>query len=214
MFSDVIALICPNCGGPLPQQASSLPAIVCGFCNVALSRVAHEIKKVEGSVGKVPDEDAERARRRQAFHEAVTEGVKAGGDARDVLKAALREVMGLDTEADVVAKVVWGLAADFEEETGIDVRQDGQVIHRLAEAYLQSSKELSETGTCQLNLPFLTADETGPKHMSRELTIAYIQALALDQRASSRPKPPATSAVTGAAVAEQAAAPKKWWWPF
>jgi len=69
------------------------------------------------------------------------------------------------------------LAEDFRKETGIDVRNDKMAFHRLREAAEKAKIELSTTLTTEINLPFITADGTGPKHMIRSLTRAKLEEL-------------------------------------
>ncbi|MFP4379245.1 MAG: molecular chaperone DnaK [Candidatus Sumerlaeia bacterium] len=61
-------------------------------------------------------------------------------------------------------------AAEFKKDTGIDVREDKQALQRLYEGAEKAKCELSSAQTTQLNLPFLTADSTGPKHMNLNLS--------------------------------------------
>jgi molecular chaperone DnaK len=62
------------------------------------------------------------------------------------------------------------LMAEFKKDTGIDVSKDKMVIQRLKDAAEQAKKELSSAPESTVNLPFLTADASGPKHMQKTLT--------------------------------------------
>jgi len=125
-----------------------------------------------------------------------------------VLAAALSQHLGDAGEADVVVDVVMGLAADFADEAGVDIRADGAALHRMAEGYLKAQGEISQSGKAEINLPFLTANETGPKHYSRVVTVADIQAAAMRTQAPPAPAPAA------APLPEPRLEKKRWWWPF
>lgn len=61
---------------------------------------------------------------------------------------------------------------EFKKQTGIDISQDKNTVQRLKEAAEKAKIELSGTATTQINLPFITADATGPKHLDMTLTRA------------------------------------------
>jgi molecular chaperone DnaK len=69
------------------------------------------------------------------------------------------------------------LADEFRRENGIDVRKDAQALQRLREAAEKAKIELSTVGQTNINLPFLTADATGPKHLDVTLTRAKFEEL-------------------------------------
>jgi len=69
------------------------------------------------------------------------------------------------------------LIAEFRKDTGIDVSKDKMVLQRLKEAAEKAKIELSSTMETEVNLPFLTADQTGPKHLSLKLSRAKLEAL-------------------------------------
>jgi len=69
------------------------------------------------------------------------------------------------------------LAEEFRKDTGIDVRNDKMAYHRLREAAEKAKIELSTTLTTEINLPFITADATGPKHLIKSLTRAKLEEL-------------------------------------
>ena len=74
------------------------------------------------------------------------------------------------------ALVDW-LADEFKRENGIDLRKDRQSLQRLFEAAERAKCELSTTLTTQINLPFITADQNGPKHLNTTLTRAKFDQL-------------------------------------
>lgn len=67
------------------------------------------------------------------------------------------------------------LAAEFKKETGIDVTKDKMVIQRLKDAAEQAKIELSSKASATINLPFLTADASGPKHLVKDITRAKLE---------------------------------------
>jgi len=69
------------------------------------------------------------------------------------------------------------LAEEFKKETGIDVRNDKMAFQRLREAAEKAKIELSTTLTTEINLPFITADAGGPKHLVKSLSRAKIEEL-------------------------------------
>ena len=72
------------------------------------------------------------------------------------------------------------LIAEFKKDQGIDVSGDKMVLQRLKEAAEKAKIELSQTMETEVNLPFLTADASGPKHMNLKLTRAKFEALVDD----------------------------------
>jgi molecular chaperone DnaK len=81
---------------------------------------------------------------------------------------------------DFDKRVVDWIADDFEGDQGIDLRQDPQALQRLYEAAERAKVELSSQTTAQINLPFITADAGGPKHLSTSLTRAKFEQLVAD----------------------------------
>jgi molecular chaperone DnaK len=69
------------------------------------------------------------------------------------------------------------LIAEFKKETGLDVSNDKMVVQRLKEAAEKAKIELSSVMQTEVNLPFLTADATGPKHMNLTMTRAKLEQL-------------------------------------
>ncbi|MBO8437086.1 MAG: molecular chaperone DnaK [Spirochaetes bacterium] len=67
------------------------------------------------------------------------------------------------------------MVADFKKNTGIDLSQDKMALQRLKEAAEQAKIVLSSSTTTTINLPFITADATGPKHLQMELTRAKFE---------------------------------------
>lgn len=81
---------------------------------------------------------------------------------------------------DFDLRIVDWAAAEFKKEQGIDLRQDRQALQRLREASEKAKIELSTTMQTDLNLPYITADATGPKHLNLTLTRAKLEQLTND----------------------------------
>src|SRR6185503_20166674 len=81
---------------------------------------------------------------------------------------------------DFDRRIVDWLAEEFKRDQGIDLRQDPQALQRLAEAAERAKVELSSTTTTQINLPFITADASGPKHLNISLSRAKFEELTRD----------------------------------
>ncbi len=78
---------------------------------------------------------------------------------------------------DMDATIMNYLAAEFKKETGVDVLNDDQAVQRLREAAEKAKIELSTTLTTEINLPFITATQEGPKHLTHTLTRAKLEEL-------------------------------------
>ncbi len=81
---------------------------------------------------------------------------------------------------DFDLRVVEYLAEEFKKENGIDLRNDKLALQRLKEAAEKAKVELSSTTQTEINLPFITADQSGPKHLTMKLTRAKFEALVDD----------------------------------
>jgi molecular chaperone DnaK len=81
---------------------------------------------------------------------------------------------------DFDQKVMDWIAEEFKRENGIDLRKDRMALQRLKEAAEKAKCELSTTVQTEINLPFITADATGPKHLVLTLTRAKLESLVAD----------------------------------
>ena len=81
---------------------------------------------------------------------------------------------------DFDMRLVSYLADEFQKEQGINLRSDKLALQRLKEAAEKAKIELSSTTQTEINLPFITADQTGPKHLTMKLTRAKFEALVDD----------------------------------
>src|SRR6187200_2462995 len=81
---------------------------------------------------------------------------------------------------DFDKRIVDWLADEFKKDQGIDLRNDPQALQRLYEAAERAKVELSSTTQAQVNLPFITADAAGPKHLNMTVTRAQFEQLTQD----------------------------------
>lgn len=81
---------------------------------------------------------------------------------------------------DFDQRIVNYLADEFKKEQGIDLRSDRLALQRLKEAAEKAKIELSSTTQTEVNLPFITADSTGPKHLNVKMTRAKLESLVED----------------------------------
>ena len=77
-------------------------------------------------------------------------------------------------------RIIDWLADEFKKESGIDLRKDKMALQRLKEAAEKAKHELSSTTETDINLPFVTADASGPKHLNIKLSRAKLEALVAD----------------------------------
>ena len=112
-----------------------------------------------------------------------------GGGTHDVsileLGDGVFEVLSTDGDThlggdDVDEKIINWLAEEFEKEEGLDLRKDPMALQRLKEAAEKAKIELSASMQTEINLPYITATATGPKHLVRTLTRAKFELLIED----------------------------------
>jgi len=78
---------------------------------------------------------------------------------------------------DFDLKIIDWLAAEFKKENSIDLKKDAQALQRLKEAAEKAKCELSSSQSTEINLPFITADQTGPKHLNVTLSRPKLEQL-------------------------------------
>ena len=81
---------------------------------------------------------------------------------------------------DFDQRIINYLVEEFKKENGIDLSQDRMALQRLKEAAEKAKKELSSTMETEINLPFITADQAGPKHLTMKLTRGKLEKLVED----------------------------------
>ncbi|MBD3788810.1 MAG: molecular chaperone DnaK [Campylobacterales bacterium] len=99
--------------------------------------------------------------------DGVVEVMSTGGDA----------FLGGD---DFDNRVIDYVAGEFKAETGIDIKSDVMALQRIKDAAETAKKELSSAMETEINLPFITADATGPKHLVKKITRAKFESLIAD----------------------------------
>ncbi|MBS9768293.1 MAG: molecular chaperone DnaK, partial [Flavobacteriaceae bacterium] len=109
-----------------------------------------------------------------------------GGGTHDVsileLGDGVFEVLSTDGDThlggdDVDQKIIDWLAQEFEKEEGIDLRKDAMALQRLKEAAEKAKIELSSSASTEINLPYVTATASGPKHLVRTLSRSQFEQL-------------------------------------
>ena len=103
--------------------------------------------------------------------------IEIGDGVVEVLATAGDNHLGGD---DFDARVVEYLLKEFRKQEGIDLSKDRTAVQRIMEEAEKAKKELSSAMTVQINLPFITTDSSGPKHMDLTLTRAKFQELTYD----------------------------------
>lgn len=112
-----------------------------------------------------------------------------GGGTHDVsileLGDGVFEVLATDGDThlggdDVDAKIINWLSEEFKKDEGIDLRQDPMALQRLREAAEKAKIELSSTSQTEINLPYITATASGPKHLVRSLSRSKFEQLIED----------------------------------
>lgn len=103
--------------------------------------------------------------------------LEIGDGTFEVLATAGNNRLGGD---DFDKVIIDYLAEEFKKEEGVDLRDDSMALQRLKEAAEKAKKELSSTMSTNINLPFITATASGPKHMNIDLTRAKFEELTYD----------------------------------
>ena len=100
---------------------------------------------------------------------------------------------------DFDMRIVDYLADEFKKENGLDLRQDKMALQRLRDEAEKAKKELSSSTQTEINLPYITADASGPKHLAMKLTRAKLESLVDDL--VERTKEPCVKALKDAGLA-------------
>ncbi len=103
--------------------------------------------------------------------------LEIGDGVVEVLSTSGNNHLGGD---DFDKKVIDWLAEEFKKETGIDLRNDKMAVQRLKDAAEDAKKKLSTTLETTISLPFITMDQSGPKHLEKKLTRAAFDELTKD----------------------------------
>ena len=103
--------------------------------------------------------------------------IEMGEGVQEVLATAGNNHLGGD---DFDQRIIDWMADEFKKDQGVDLRNDKMAMQRLKEAAEKAKIELSGVTTSQINLPFITADATGPKHLDMTLTRAKFNELTAD----------------------------------
>src|SRR5439155_1037577 len=128
----------------------------------AITNPENTVYSIKRFMGRKYDETADERRRGPYQVVVATNGdTHLGGDDQD-------------------QRIMEWLIQEFKKDTGLDVSKDKMVLQRLKEAAEKAKIELSATMETEINLPFLTADQTGPKHLVKKLTRAKFEQMSDD----------------------------------
>ncbi|MDR1614455.1 MAG: molecular chaperone DnaK, partial [Campylobacteraceae bacterium] len=103
--------------------------------------------------------------------------LETGDNVVEVLATGGNAFLGGD---DFDNRLIDWLVSEFKNENGIDLKNDVMALQRLKEAAENAKKELSSANETEINLPFITADATGPKHLVKKLTRAKFESMIED----------------------------------
>ncbi|ADL12146.1 molecular chaperone DnaK [Acetohalobium arabaticum] len=103
--------------------------------------------------------------------------LELGGGVFEVVATSGNNKLGGD---DFDQKIIDYLAEEFEKEHGIDLREDKMALQRLNEAAEEAKIELSGVATTNVNLPFITQDESGPKHLDIDISRSQFEKMTSD----------------------------------
>ncbi len=103
--------------------------------------------------------------------------LETGDNVVEVLATGGNAFLGGD---DFDNRLIDWLVEEFKKETGIDLKSDVMALQRLKEAAENAKKELSSAAETEVNLPFITADASGPKHLVKKITRAKFESLITD----------------------------------
>jgi molecular chaperone DnaK len=103
--------------------------------------------------------------------------LETGDNVVEVLATGGNAFLGGD---DFDNRLIDWLANEFKSENGLDLKSDVMALQRLKEAAENAKKELSSSSETEINLPFITADATGPKHLVKKLTRAKFEGMIED----------------------------------
>ena len=174
-------------GQKVEQAVITVPA----YFNDAQRQATKDAGKIAGlEVLRIINEPTAAARLRSRQDETGTIAVyDLGGGTFDVsileIGDGVFEVKSTNGDTflggeDFDMRLVSYLADEFQKEQGINLRNDKLALQRLKEAAEKAKIELSSTTQTEINLPFITADQTGPKHLTMKLTRAKFEALVDD----------------------------------
>lgn len=203
-------LLCGHCGGPLPRPDAGVRFVTCRFCEATSDLHTGERQPAASESYLAPR--MKFATELAAFERVLAERVAAGEAPLPAFRGAAASELSAIADADALTNVVFGIAADFGREKGVDVTSDAQAMNRIATAYLDSLHELSTKAVSSIHLPFLTATAQGPLHFMQEVTMARLRELAATPATTTgRPKLPAPPSPAAPALPDAPPANKPWW---
>lgn len=173
----IVPLSCPQCGAPLPALRPGDVQIQCAFCSTVC------LVGAAGSASAAPtDRPPVDPSRRQALQKQCVDALKQASELGHGFEATLervgREQLGPLGETQAFRNVVANLVYDFEAKEQVRLRQDAVAVSRIVEATFKAFEEIGQRGAAEINLPFLTANDQGPKHLQIDVSAQAFQDLA------------------------------------
>ncbi|MBU0708511.1 molecular chaperone DnaK [Patescibacteria group bacterium] len=114
------------------------------------------------------------------FDISILEIESGDGEERDIFEVLATNGNTHLGGDDFDQKIINFLANEFKKENGIDLKKDNQALQRLRDAAEKAKVELSTRQEVEINLPFITADQSGPKHLTYSLSRAKLEELVAD----------------------------------
>ena len=175
-------------GEPVTEAVITVPA----YFNDSQRQATKDAGKIAGLDVKRIINEPTAASLAYGFDKAVNEKIAVfdlGGGTFDIsiLEVSDNVVEVLATNGDTFLggedfdqTIIQYLVEEFKKENGIDLSKDSMALQRLKEAAENAKKDLSTAMESEINLPFITADQNGPKHMMLKLSRAKLEALVED----------------------------------
>ena len=160
----------------LGQTVRKAVVTVPAYFNDAQRQATLEAAKIAGfdTEWEIEGKDGQRTKQRmRIINEPTAASLAYGLDKKKSEKIAVFDLGGDDFDQVLIDYI----AEDFKKQNGIDLRKDQMALQRLKEAAERAKKDLSQQATTDINLPFITADASGPKHLQMSLTRAKFEQL-------------------------------------
>lgn len=209
------ALKCPHCSAALPTPTPGASFLQCTFCGGVAQLAMPAAAPATPVAAREPQPVVPSGPTRddlKRFVDAFTAATSAGEPFVSALQAAARATLAGFGDQTAMTLGVAHLAIDFERDSGAKVQRDGLVVSRLAEGWYKAVYEVSRGGSTEINLPFLTATESGPKHLSRTLTAADMARMTSGPPAPAAPPPEPVAPAPAPEPEPKKKKKKGWFW--
>ena len=193
----------------MPHPSAESAYVSCAFCG-STSRIDGDRPEVTDA----SDQIRERARELSVtFVDAMQAAQLTGEDFLAVTHRLAAEHLGEVAEPQTLVNIVGNLVYDFEQEQSTRIREDAIAVGRVAELAFKAFSDIAKHGETEMNLPFITADASGPKHFLRKVNAQTFAELAASTPVSpenrAQAEGPAEAPAAGPAGGDDAAPKKK-----